>query len=100
MSNPIRYQEPEPVHPPTTCATHDRLPLAPERLHEIRTMTFTTGFTPVPGPFATEGERELYDLAARCWNALQDLLADHEHLTTAHAEASERLARWEGSLTP
>ncbi|MEV0445834.1 hypothetical protein AB0I84_12975 [Streptomyces spectabilis] len=97
MSN-NRKQEPEPVRPTATRATREQL--APERLDEIRAMRFATGLTPVPGRFATAGERELYGLAARCWNALQDLLADHEHLTAAHSEASERLAHWEGELVP
>ncbi|WP_282795157.1 hypothetical protein [Streptomyces sp. CC224B] len=97
MSNPARNQEPEPVRPAATRAMREQL--APERLDEIRAMRFTTGLTPVPGRFATAGERELYVQAARHWNALQDLLRDHEHLTAAHAEASARLAEWEGALT-
>jgi hypothetical protein len=73
-------------------------PLTPERLDEIRAMTFTTGINPATGHFATETERELYQLAGRCWNALQQLLQDHEHLTKAHTETTERLAEWEGAL--
>ncbi|MFE2045709.1 hypothetical protein ACFXAZ_33300 [Streptomyces sp. NPDC059477] len=71
--------------------------ISPARLDEIRAMTFTTGINPAAGHFDTDTERELYQLAARCWNALQTLLRDHEHLTKAHSEASERLAAWEGT---
>lgn len=33
-----------------------------------------------------------------CWVALQDLLADHQHLTEAAAETAEELAQWTGAL--
>ncbi|MGI5196547.1 hypothetical protein ACQEVY_23345 [Streptomyces sp. CA-288835] len=75
-------------------------PITRERLDEIRAMRFTTQLNPATGHFETETERELYVLAASCWNALQDLLRDHEHLTSAHSEASEQLAEWEGALAP
>ncbi|MFZ3569451.1 hypothetical protein ACNYS0_21095 [Streptomyces sp. BH034] len=75
-------------------STHQ--PLAPARLAQIKAMKFTTGINPACGVFATDTEQELYFLAARCWNALQEVLADHAHLTTAHDEVTTRLADWEG----
>lgn len=54
-------------------------------------MRFTAGRTPI-----TQSERDLYTLATRCWNALQDVLRDHAHLTTSHDEVTTRLATWEG----
>ncbi|WP_445524766.1 hypothetical protein [Streptomyces cyslabdanicus] len=71
--------------------------IQPQRLAEIRALKFTTGLNPACGVFATGTERELYRLAATSWNALQDLLRDHAHLTAAHADTAERLAQWEGT---
>ncbi|MGW1267568.1 hypothetical protein [Streptomyces sp. NPDC002491] len=70
------------------------------RLDEIRALRFTTGLNPACGHFDTDVERDLYQLAATCWNALQDLLRDHAHLTKASAETAEALARWEGDPNP
>lgn len=70
--------------------------LSPARLAEIKSLRFTTGLNAACGHFDTEVERELYLLAARCWNALQEVLRDHAHLTTAHDEVTARLATWEG----
>ncbi|MFJ4009429.1 hypothetical protein [Streptomyces sp. NPDC090026] len=72
--------------------------LSPERLAQIKAMRFTTGLNAACGHFDTEVERELYTLAATCWNALQQVLPDHERLNRAHAAASEELAQWTGSL--
>ncbi|WP_267244384.1 hypothetical protein [Streptomyces sp. PR69] len=72
--------------------------MTPERYAEIKQLRFTTGINPAAGVFATDTERELYQLAGRCWNALQDLFADHEQLTEANAQAAEELAQWTGAL--
>ncbi|MEV5606987.1 hypothetical protein [Streptomyces sp. NPDC052225] len=71
--------------------------LDPARLAEIKAMRFTTRLNPACGVFDTDTERELYQLAAHCWNALQEVLRDHAHLTTAHDEVTTRLAAWEGT---
>ncbi|MFF3310520.1 hypothetical protein [Streptomyces sp. NPDC002952] len=75
-------------------------PLSPDRLAEIRSMRFTTRLNPAAGHFDTDTERELYNLAATCWNALQAVLRDHAHLTKAHHATAERLAQWEGNQHP
>jgi hypothetical protein len=72
--------------------------LTPERLAQIRTLRFTTGLNAACGHFDTPVERELYTLAATCWNALQELLRDHDRLTRANAETAEELAGWTGAL--
>lgn len=33
-----------------------------------------------------------------CWTAVQDLLSEREHLVEAHADTTEELAAWTGSL--
>ncbi|MEE4493545.1 hypothetical protein [Streptomyces sp. BE230] len=33
-----------------------------------------------------------------CWTAVQDLLREREHLVQAHADTTEELASWTGSL--
>ena len=71
-------------------------PIAPGRLAEIHGLKFTTSLNAAAGFFETDTERELYRLAGTCWNALQDLLRDHAHLTQANATTAERLAQWEG----
>lgn len=82
-------------------------PISPERLAQLKAMKFTTGLNAGLGVFATDIERDHYELAARCWNALQELirghdalLADHKQLTDANAEAAEELAKWTGALSP
>ena len=70
------------------------------RLAEIKAMKFTTGLNAAVGHFDTEVERELYELAARCWNAMQELLRDNEQLRKANAELAEGLAAWTGALRP
>lgn len=74
-------------------------PIGEQRLAEIKALRFTTGLNAAAGHFATDTERDLYRLAATCWNALQELLRDHIHLTKASAETAEALARWEGDAT-
>ncbi|MER8083812.1 hypothetical protein ABTZ57_01285 [Streptomyces sp. NPDC094048] len=68
------------------------------RFTEIKAMTFTTGLNAFAGHFDTDVEREHYVLAARCWNAMQELIRDREHLVQAHAATAEELATWTGSL--
>ncbi|MHC5259878.1 hypothetical protein ACYSUO_18530 [Streptomyces sp. UC4497] len=70
--------------------------ITPARLAQIKAMQFTTGLNAACGHFDTDVERDLYLLAARCWNALQEVLRDHTHLTNAQAETTARLAAWEG----
>lgn len=48
------------------------------RLDRARQMKFTTGLNAFAGHFDTDVERDLYQLAGRCWNALQAALADLE----------------------
>ncbi|MFJ1858780.1 hypothetical protein ACIOHA_15895 [Streptomyces anulatus] len=72
--------------------------MTPERLAELQAMRFTTGLNAACGHFDTDVERELYQLAAQCWNAMQDLLRDREQLLRANAEAAEELATWTGAL--
>jgi hypothetical protein len=72
--------------------------LTTKRLEQIRAMKFTTGLNAACGHFDTPVERELYTLAASCWNALQELLRDHERLTREQAETAEELAGWTGAL--
>ncbi|MFE7128925.1 hypothetical protein [Streptomyces sp. NPDC057617] len=36
--------------------------------------------------------------AVRCWNALQDLLRERDHLVNAQAETTAELATWTGSV--
>ncbi|MGQ4358534.1 hypothetical protein [Streptomyces sp. SAS_272] len=85
--------------PDTSTKTAPRA-LPEARLAEIRAMKFTTGLNAAFGHFDTDAERDLYQLAATCWNALQDLLRDHAHLTKASAETAEALAQWEGNPNP
>ncbi|GAA2946457.1 MULTISPECIES: hypothetical protein [Streptomyces] len=70
------------------------------RRAEIQAMTFTTGVNAAHGVFATDTERDLYRLAARCWNAMQELLRDNEQLRQAHAQTAEELATWTGAVNP
>lgn len=71
-------------------------PLSPARLDQIKAMRWTPGVKAACGVYATDTERDLYLLAARCWNALQEVLRDHTHLTKAQAETTARLSAWEG----
>lgn len=38
------------------------------------------------------------DAGPACWTAVQDLLREREHLVQAHADTTEELASWTGSL--
>lgn len=70
------------------------------RLAELKTMTFTTGINAAAGHFETDVERDLYQLAARCWNGMQDLIREREDLVQAHTATAAELASWTGSLAP
>lgn len=50
------------------------------RVEGVRAMKFTTGLNAASGYFDTPVERELYRLAATCWNALQAQLKDSDAL--------------------
>ncbi|MER7807886.1 hypothetical protein [Streptomyces sp900116325] len=72
--------------------------LSETRFAEIKAMKFTTGLNAFAGHFETDVEREHYVLAAQCWNAMQELIRDREHLVKAQAATAEELATWTGSL--
>lgn len=69
-----------------------------QRLAQLKAMKFVTGVNARCGHFTTDVEREHYELAARCWNAMQELLRDNEQLRKANAAAAEELAQWTGAL--
>jgi hypothetical protein len=50
------------------------------RVERVRAMKFVTGLNAASGHFDTPVERELYTLAATCWNALQAQLKDSDAL--------------------
>jgi hypothetical protein len=71
-------------------------PLTDERFAEIQAMRFTTGVNAATGVFDTPVERELYELAARNYNARLELAREVERLRELVAQPE--LANWAEQL--
>lgn len=72
--------------------------LTAERLDEIRDLLAELVAEAAPRPKAMDGDAEHRTLAARCRDAITDLLNDRDDLVRANGEAGEELALWRGHL--
>ncbi|MER7835291.1 hypothetical protein ABTY98_05110 [Streptomyces sp. NPDC096040] len=82
----------------TTDETPPAYQLPAERVAAIRDLLAELTVEAAPRRKATAGDAEHRALAARCRDAVTDLLNDRDALVKANGEAGEELARWRGDL--